>query len=367
MVRQNDRRSALSSAASAVLVAGTLAVLAALFLADRLDVAATATGAIAIQQLGVRLVAASRALAGLYENALFLADLESFLKRKPEPPARPPKALPPFAVLAARSVTFRYPGQERPALEDVSFEIRSGEVVALVGENGSGKTTLAKLLAGLYSPTDGSILWDGGPTEELGLDRVRASAAVIFQDFARFPFSVADNIGLGDYERIHDRPAIMAAGHAAGADEVAAGLPNGWDTILGREFEDGVDLSGGQWQRIAVARAYFRDAPFLILDEPTAALDPRAEHDLFARLRLLAAGRTVLLISHRFSTVRSADRILVLDHGHVIESGSHRQLMDREGTYAGLFELQAAAYIAGAVPTPDAEEATDARSPSPQS
>jgi ATP-binding cassette subfamily B protein len=343
MVRENDRRSAVSSVASALLVALTLGVLAALFLAGHLDVAATATGAIAIQQLGARLVAASRALGGLYENALFLTDLDTFLARQP-PPAAPPAPLTPFRTLVADAITFGYPGQERPALDGVSFELRAGEVVALVGENGSGKTTLAKILAGLYAPGAGQLLWDDVPTDVLGLDHVRASTAVIFQDFARFPFSLTDNIALGDWPRADERDAIRAAGHAAGADEVAAGLADGWATILGRQFEGGVDLSGGQWQRIAVARAYFRDAPFLILDEPTAALDPRAEHDLFERLRALAHGRTVLLISHRFSTVRGADRILVLDQGAIIESGTHDDLVRADGTYAHLFTLQAAAY-----------------------
>ena len=343
MVRTADRRSLISGATSAILIAGTLALLGGFFVAGRLDVAATATAAIAIQQLGGRLSAAAQALGDLYENALFLSDYDAFLQLR-QPPAPEPEVLEPFSVLQLEGVGFRYPSAPVPALTDVDLTVRAGEVIAIVGENGSGKTTLAKLLAGLYPAAEGSLRWDGVSYDELGLDRVRASTAVIFQDFLRFPFRLWDNIAWGDRRREASAEALSAAATAAGIDDLVASLPDGFDTALGREFEDGTDLSGGQWQRVALARAFYRDSRFLILDEPTAALDPRAEHDLFERLRSLAAARTVLFISHRFSTVRDADRILVMDAGRIIEQGSHDELMRQAGTYAELFALQAAAY-----------------------
>jgi ATP-binding cassette subfamily B protein len=241
-------------------------------------------------------------------------------------------------------VTFRYPGTERLALRGASVRLRRGEVVALVGENGSGKTTLAKLLCGLYRPTSGRILWNGVDTAELPLSELRRGVAIVFQDFARYELSAADNIALGRHERATDRPAVEAAARLAGAHDIVAALPDGYETRLSRAFTAGTDLSIGQWQRLALARAFFRDAGFLVFDEPTSALDPRAEQELFETVQQLATGRTVLLISHRFSTVRSADRIYVLDEGRVIEEGNHAGLMSRRGRYAELYTLQAAAY-----------------------
>lgn len=343
MVRTSDRRSLVSGTTSAVLIAGTLALLGAFFVAGRLDVAATATAAIAIQQLGGRLSAAAQSLGDLYENALFLSDFDAFLGRR-QPPVPEPAVLEPFGTLELKNVGFSYPDKPVPALAGLTLRVQAGEVIAIVGENGSGKTTLAKLLAGLYPAAEGELLWDGVPYDQLGLDRVRASTAVIFQDFLRFPFPLSDNIAWGDRRRDASPDALSAAAAAAGIEDLVASLPQGFDTVLGREFEDGTDLSGGQWQRVALARAFYRDSRFLILDEPTAALDPRAEHDLFERLRTLAAGRTVLFISHRFSTVRDADRILVMEAGRIIEQGSHDELIAQVGTYAELFALQAAAY-----------------------
>jgi len=241
-------------------------------------------------------------------------------------------------------VTFSYPGSERVALRGVSLRIEPGEVVALVGANGSGKTTLAKLLAGLYLPSEGRVCWDGRDTRDVDRRDLAAHAAVVFQDFIQYALSAGDNIALGRHQRAGDTAAIVQAAERAGADKDIAGLPEGYETLLGPAFIDGTDLSTGQWQRVALARTFFRDAPFVILDEPTAALDAKAEHELFARIGELFADRSVLLISHRFSTVRSADRIYVLNEGCLVESGTHEQLMTVGGTYAELFSLQASPY-----------------------
>ena len=217
-------------------------------------------------------------------------------------------------------------------------------MIALVGENGSGKTTLAKVLAGLYPPASGSVLWDGGDIAQFDPAQLRARMAILFQDFVRYQLSASENIGFGNGRLVDDRAAIVAAAKSAGAHEFLSQLPEGYDTMLGPEFYGGVDLSGGQWQRVALARAFLRDARLIILDEPTASLDPRSEVELFARVRELFAGRTVVLISHRFATVRMADHIYVLDRGGIVEHGSHAELMAAEGTYAHLFTLQVSAY-----------------------
>ena len=215
----------------------------------------------------------------------------------------------------------------------------------MIGENGSGKTTLAKLLAGLYQPGSGSVSWDGVDLATCAPDTVRREIAVIFQDFTRYQLTVRENIGAGSVERYDDLPGIVAAARRAGAHAVTESLESGYETRLGPQYQGGSDLSGGQWQRLALARAFFRDAPFLILDEPTAALDPRAEAALFDSIRSLYAGRTVLLVSHRFSTVRTADRIYVMHEGRIIEAGTHQELLARGGRYAELFALQASAYL----------------------
>ena len=234
---------------------------------------------------------------------------------------------------------------QRPALRGVSLEIRAGQVVALVGENGSGKTTLAKVLSGLYRPDRGRLRWDGIDVPDMDPDQFHGRVAVLFQDFARFMLTAKENIGLGRVERIEDIDAIVDAAERSGADRFIREWDSGYETVLGPVFVGGKDISIGQWQRVALARAFFRDAPLVILDEPTAALDARAEHDLFERMRQLFVGRAVLLISHRFSSVRSADRIYVMHEGEIVEEGTHAELMALGGRYAELFTMQAKAYF----------------------
>ena len=340
------RRSLLASVATSALSAASIGLLVWLLLTDRMSVAAAATAAVGIQVLGVRLAGIVQSGSALYEHSLFIEDYTSFLELAPEVAAARPAAPAPagFSTLTVEGLSFAYPGTDRLALRDVSLTIDAGEVVALVGENGSGKTTLAKLLCHLYTPTAGRIWWDGVDTAGCDPDRLRRHIAVIFQDFVQYSLRADENIAVGDHGRSDDLAAVVAAAVESGADGFVAELPDGYRTMLGRQFEGGHDLSIGQWQRIALARAFFRGAPFVILDEPTAALDPRAEHELFERIRAVAAGRTVLLISHRFSSVRSADRIFVLRSGELVEQGTHDELMAEPGLYAELFNLQASAY-----------------------
>ena len=280
-------------------------------------------------------------------QALYLDDLFSFFEIEPEIASRPdalPVPRPIAAGFAFENVGFRYPGAENWALRGLEFELRAGEVLALVGENGAGKTTLVKLLARLYDPDEGRILLDGRDLRDYDLDDLRANTGVIFQDFVRYHLSAGENIGVGRIEAMDDRARIADAARRGMADEVVAALPLGYDQLIGRRFKTGVDLSGGQWQKLAIARAWMRDAQVMILDEPTAALDARSEFEVFQRFKELSRGRTAVLISHRFSSVRMADRILVLAGGKVEASGTHEQLMAQGGRYAELFELQAAGY-----------------------
>jgi ATP-binding cassette, subfamily B, bacterial len=280
-------------------------------------------------------------------QALYLEDLFSFFEIRPEihsPPNAWPFPKPIREGFTFEDVGFRYPGAERWAVRNLSFTLRAGEVLALVGENGAGKTTLVKLLSRLYDPDEGRILLDGHDLREYDLFELRANIGVIFQDFVRFHLTAADNIAVGSIDSRGDRARIVAAAQRTGADEVIAKLPDGYEQVIGKRFRTGIDLSGGEWQKIAIARAYMRDAQLLILDEPTAALDARSEFEVFQRFKELSAGKTAVLISHRFSSVRMADRIVVLGEGTVEAVGTHAELLARGGRYAELFELQAAGY-----------------------
>ena len=285
---------------------------------------------------------------GMYENNLYLDTLYQFLATEPRivaPPDPRPLPEPVRGHIEFQNVSFSYPGAEEKALDGVSFEIRPGETVAVVGRNGAGKSTLIKLLCRLYDPTAGRILLDGVDIREFDPDRLRARISAMFQDYVTYQGTAAENIGLGQLSELDDRARIEDSAARAGVVERISRLPRGFDSPLGRWFDQGVSLSGGEWQKIALARAFMRDAPILVLDEPTSALDAQAEHELFARLRALAEGRTTLYISHRFSTVRQAEKILLLDRGRLTEEGTHEELMSLGGDYESLFTLQAAAYL----------------------
>ena len=280
-------------------------------------------------------------------QALYLDDLFSFFQIQPEIHSREGAVRVPQPIregFVFENVGFRYPDAEQWAVRHLDFQLRAGEVLALVGENGAGKTTLVKLLARLYEPDEGRILLDGRDLRDYDLDDLRANLGVIFQDFVRYNLSAGENIGVGQVEAMDDQARIADAARRGMAEEVIDDLPAGYDQLIGRRFKQGVDLSGGQWQKIAIARAWMRNAQVMILDEPTAALDARSEFEVFQRFRELADNRTAVLISHRFSSVRMADRILVLADGRIEASGTHEQLMAEGGRYAELFELQAAGY-----------------------
>jgi ATP-binding cassette subfamily B protein len=335
----------LSSGVTVVVTAAALGVLLALVDAGTITLATAGAALIAVRMVASRVQQVFSGVGSLFESSHFLRDLYDFLDLRPDPSEEAGDPVPEsFLELRVEHLGFRYPGTERDALRDVSFSIRAGEVVALVGENGSGKTTLAKVLAGMFEPTAGRVLWDDRDATELDRRQIRDHVGVIFQDFVRYQLSARENIGFGREEWLDDDARIEDAARRAGAHGFLSTLPGGYDTGLGKEFRGGLDLSGGQWQRVALARAFFRDAGFLVLDEPTAALDARSEAELFEQVARLAAGRSVLLISHRFSTVKEADRIIVIHEGELTEEGTHEELVANGGRYAELFELQARSY-----------------------
>ncbi len=285
---------------------------------------------------------------GLYEDALFMSNLFDYLELPTA--AEQPRALParsaPRGVqrLELRGVHFRYPGASKEVLSGIDLAIEPGEKVALVGDNGAGKSTLVKLILRLYEPTAGEILYGGVDLRDMDPLELRSRLGVVFQDFVRYQFTLRENIGLGWVPHLEDRVRITEAARRGGADAVAAELPAGYETMLGGWFEAGQELSIGQWQKVAIARGFMRDAEVLVLDEPTASLDAEAEHDLFGRMATLARGRSAILVSHRFSTVKMADRIAVLRDGRIEETGSHKELVALGKRYAHLYSLQASGY-----------------------
>jgi ATP-binding cassette subfamily B protein len=299
-------------------------------------------------QIGLRqLQAVLRSLTGLYEDNLFLTNYYQFLDLAPKilAPAKPrPVPDPMRQGIAFEGVHFTYPGGSREVLSGVQLTLAPGEVIALVGENGSGKTTLVKLLCRLYDPTAGVITVDGHDLRDMDPVRWRQRISVMFQDYVQYHLTAWENIWLGNVRLEPNREEIEGAARRAGADVAIRRLSDGYDTVLGHEFQDGQELSVGEWQRIALARAFMRDARIIVLDEPASFLDPLAEAELFRQFRQLIVGRSGVLISHRFSTVRMADTIYVLDDGRIVERGSHDQLLQRGGTYARLFRLQARNY-----------------------
>ena len=290
------------------------------------------------------------AVGAMYEDSLYMSNLFAFLliptggeRSRVDPPASVPRGHP--LEIAFEDVSFRYPSRPEWVLRNLSLRLAPGDTLGLVGENGAGKSTLVKLLLRLYDPTEGRITYGGVDLRDLDPRDLRGRIGAVFQDFVRYQFTAAENIGLGNPEHVDDRPRIEEAARRAGAGPLVASLPRGLDTVLGGWFEAGHEISAGQWQKLAVARAFMRDAEVLVLDEPTASIDAEAEHELFLRFRELAAGRTAMVISHRFSTVRMADQIAVLHGGRLEELGTHRELVERGGRYAHLFSLQAQGYL----------------------
>jgi ATP-binding cassette, subfamily B, bacterial len=301
----------------------------------------------AIQQASSNIEQIFSTFAGIGDQALFLTDLLAFFEMKPTIRTKPnalPAPRPIVKGIEFRNVSFSYPGNSRKVLDKINFQLHTNERLALIGENGQGKTTIVKLITRLYDPTEGQILLDGVDLRDYDLEDFHREIGVIFQDFMRYEMTARENIAVGRVEEINNLELLRSAAHKSVADLTIGRLPGGYDQMLGRRFEQGVDLSGGEWQKVALARAYLRDAQLLILDEPTAALDARSEFEVFHRFAELTAGKMALFISHRFSTVRSADRILVLENGRIAEEGTHDQLASQGGRYAEMFEMQASSY-----------------------
>jgi ATP-binding cassette subfamily B protein len=341
-----SRLGAAGSLGSAVLLALTFFLLAWLISTGRLAIAEAGAALVAIRLLAGQIQSGLAGVQAIFESGQFIDDLDGFLTLAPAAEGGSREIAPPaeFQRIRADAVSFSYPGRSALALQAASIEINRGEVVALVGENGSGKTTLAKVMAGLYEPGSGAVRWDGVDVRTFRPELLRERIAIIFQDFVRYALSAEENIAVARPDDEVDHAAIREAAKLADADSFLAALPAGYETPLSSLFTGGHELSGGQWQKVAIARAFYRNAPLLIIDEPTAALDARAEYEMFSSLHEVLRGRSALIISHRFSTVRTADRIYVLDRGRVVGQGTHDELMALGGQYAELFHLQASAY-----------------------
>ena len=325
---------------AAALSGVVLVVLGGMVRGGAMSVAAASAALVAVMLLVQRLRDASQSVRTLFEGALFLDDYRAFVTAAPLVEVPGAAAPLPLEELRLSGVSFVYRGGQR-AVDGVDLVVQRGEIVAVVGENGAGKSTLARLICGLYQPAGGRVTWDGVDVAEMPAPGVRRSVAAVFQDYARYLLSARENIAVGNIAALGDDDGLRGAARAARIDEVIAALPDGYETVLGAELEGGVDLSLGQWQRVAVARALFRDAPLLVMDEPAAALDPDAERDLLAHVRRIARERATVVISHRLASVRDADRVYVMRAGRVVECGTHDELMARGGEYNRLFREQA--------------------------
>lgn len=346
-VRKRQALALVVAACSALLLAVTLVIIVAMLRSGRLSLSEAGAAVIAVRLLSGQLDRFLGSMSTIIEAGTFLQDLDSFIgtTRVHADPSSPGWAL--RVGLQAMDVHFRYPGTTTDALAGVDLQVRPGQVVALVGENGSGKTTLAKILAGLYRPTGGGLSWDGRPLGEDDQAAHRRSTSVLFQDFVQYEMTAAENILLSAGHDAPDRARVERAARDAGVLAAVEDLPGGLDAQLGRLFDGGIDLSGGQWQRLALARALVRDTPLIVLDEPSSALDPAAEHRLFRDVRALVRDRAVVLVSHRYANLHLADRICVLQDGRIVEDGTHGELMARGGVYAELYRLQAQAFQLG--------------------
>jgi ATP-binding cassette subfamily B protein len=348
LARRATTRTSLGAVVGGVAVAGVYVLLGVLLLNGQIPLSEAATGVIALQAARSALSTVTYHVDRIYTEGQHFGDYTGFMDRASAhlPAAPGSTAAGPLRTLTVRGVSLRYPDRDAPAVADVSLTIRAGQTIALVGENGSGKSTLAAVVAGLRRPGDGVVEWNGRPLDEHEPASLRARVAVVTQDYFRWPFSAATNIAIGDADARADRDRIEAAANRAVAHEMIQELPHGYDTLLDRTFAQGQDLSGGQWQRVTAARGFLRDGDLLIMDEPSSALDARAEHALFQAIRDRHGVRTTILITHRLANVRHSDVIHVLDRGRLIESGRHDELVALGGRYAELYALQAAGYEA---------------------
>ncbi|WP_422734961.1 ABC transporter ATP-binding protein [Micromonospora sp. WMMD558] len=356
LARRVTTTTAVGALVGGLATAVVYVLLGLLLIEGQIPLAAAATCVIAVQAAQRSLSTVTFQIDAVYTEGQHFGDYTGFMARAaaylPDPAGTPRPAPGPLREVAVRGVTLHYPERDTPAVDGVTLAIRAGQTVAFVGENGSGKTTLAAMIATLRTPTGGAVEWNGRPVAEWDLARVRARIAVVTQEYHRWPFTAATNIAVGDVDREARQDRIESAAARAAAHEMIKGLPYGYETLLDRTFAKGQDLSGGQWQRITAARGFLRDADLLIMDEPSSALDPRAEDALFQAIRDRHGRATTILITHRLANVRHADRIFVLHEGALVESGTHDELIAAGGRYADLFTLQAAGYDAAPVARP---------------